>query len=389
MKIVHTPSGSFKPSEKGKNTRTDTSLAAAEEFAKKTSSTGRASASVQSIGSSGGTDVFDNLDMAGLESYLRDLRKQFPGARFHIGDLPPGSQGISDYAQSHYGSLQIVLSPEALKRMMKDPEFKKECERLIGEARKELYDKAARLGAAGGKVVGSGIVLDENGHVSQWTASTCQEKEKLNQPWLPTTTAAMKDGLVSRIKTKDGKTIVFKKKVNYRPARDLSRIAQAGDQQMVRKTMSGIRASIYQLKSSGGDKKVVGQLVGQAEQVLLKARAKIKNLEKEDLLKLAHKRATQENETDRAVHLKRILKERQVRRRVREYTQIRDYYPTPLELKQEEDRAEKRAEQMVGDIAGGVGGEAGLTSYMQSGSPVPMGGAEASGGGGVFIDITL
>lgn len=361
----------------------------AEESIKKIS--GGAGCTECTAGSSGIADGGARSSKAAIEStedYLRSLQEQFPGARIHIGDLS-GSQGIKDYAQSHYGSLQIVLSPEALRRMMEDPEFKKECERLIGEARKALYDKAGRLNMAGGRMVGSGIVLDEDGNVSQWFAGVLQEKEKPYQPWLPTVDAVTKDGLITRIKTKDGKTIVFRKRLNYRPARDLSRIAQAESQQMVKTAMSGIRASIYQLKSSGGDKQMVGQLVGQAEQVLLKARAKIKNLGKEDLIKIAHKRAEQVHELDRAAHLKRILKERQVKRKVREYTQIRDYYPTPQELRQEEEKAERWAEQITSDFVGSAGGEAGLTSYLPSGSPVSMGGADAFGGGsGVFIDIT-
>lgn len=384
MKISHTPADSFKPSGKDKSLSAGTRLIADGEPLKKAANSRMDSTGTMGIDTSAGTGS------SRPEDYVWNLQKQFPGAVIHIGDLS-GTKGIEDYAQSHYGSLQIVLSPKALKRMMEDPEFKKECERLIGEARKALYDKAARLHRSGGRVVGSGIVLDGDGQISQWTASVGPENEaKQNpyQPWLPSATAATKDGLITRLKTKDGKTIVFKKSVNYRPAKDLSRIAQAESKQLVRTTMSGIRASIYQLKSSGGDKRTVGQLVGQAEQVLLKARAKIKNLEKEDLLKFANKRAEQENDTARAAHLKKVLKERRVKRRVREYTQIRDHYPTPQELLQEEKRAEEWSEKAVGSVAG-IAVEAGLTSYLPSGSSVNVAGMDATGGGaGVFIDIT-
>lgn len=382
MKISHTPADSFKSS--GKDKAAGTPLIADREPLKKAGSGRTDSTAIMSTATSAGTGS------SRPEDYLEGIQKQFPGAIIHIGDLS-GTKGIEDYAQSHYGSLQIVLSPKALKRMMEDPEFKKECERLIGDARKALYDKAARLHRSGAKVVGSGIVLDEDGQISQWTASVRPENEaKQNpyQPWLPSTTAVTKDGLITRLKTKDGKTIVFKKRLNYRPARDLSRIAQAESKQLVRTTMSGIRASIYQLKSSGGDKRMVGQLVGQAEQVLLKARAKIKNLEKEDLLKFAHRRAEQENDTARAAHLKKVLKERRVKRRVREYTQIRDHYPTPQELLREEKRAEEWSEKAVGTVAG-IAVETGLTSYLPSGSSVSVGGVDGTGGGaGVFIDIT-
>lgn len=322
---------------------------------------------------------------SGIQDYLKELQLQFPGAKIHVEEI--SVHNIRDYAQSHQGIMQIVISPQALKKMMSDPEFKKNCERLIADTRKSLYLKAGQYQTAGKQVVGSGLILDQDGDISQWTAASEKKQDYLSDIWFPSVTAKQKQGSVTRLKMKDGTFIVFKKKLSYQPSRDLARIAKASTQQGVKTTMGGIRASIYQLKSSGGDKKIANQLAAQAEQVLLKAQSKIKNLKKEELIQSAEKKASAEADQKRAAYLRRVLRERIVKRVVREHAQIRDYYPTPQEIKREEDKGK--------DWAGDDSGISGYDGYGQQ-SYLPAGGTvqtESLGGScgntGVYIDITF
>lgn len=331
--------------------------------------------------------------------YRKDLISKFSGTQIEVGDLSD-PQALRRYAQEHFGALQIVLSPEAIQRMEKDTEFRKQCEELIAKTRKSLYDQAARLTNSGRQILGAGMFIDQDGNVSQWTASqekrppsTGNQNNQNNQiynPWFPSTsTSNTKDGTISRFQGKDGKKYIIKKNLSYRPAKDLSRLAQARNQQMVKTTISSIRGSIYQLKSGGGDKKVARQLINQAEQVLLKAQTKIKHLKKEELLEIAQKNAAKQSEIERAMYLKRILEEKRVRRMVREYTQIRDYYPTPQEIKREEDKAKEWAENMTGVSAGSTI-TTGMQMYASTGtSSVAPDLASTAGNSAVFIDITL
>lgn len=340
--------------------------------------------------------------VTGRYDYEKELLLKFPGAQIKVSDLSD-PQALRRYAQKHFGSLQIILSPETVKRMETDTDFRKQCEELIAKTRKSLYDQAARLTKSGRQVLGAGMFIDEDGNVSQWTAS--QEKKppnagsqnnQMNQnnpiynPWLPaTSTSKTKDGTISRFQGKDGKKYIIKSNPSYRPAKDLSRLAQARNQQMVKTTISSIRGSIYQLKSGSGDKKVTRQLVNQAEQVLLKAQMKIKHLKKEELLEIAQKNAEKQSEIERAMHLKRMLEEKRVRRTVREYSQIHDYYPTPQEIKREEERAKEWVEQVTG-VSVGSTITTGMQTYASSGvTSIASDMASTAGSSAVFIDITL
>ena len=57
------------------------------------------------------------------------------------------------------------------------------------------------------------------------------------------------DGSYFRIRTEKGTMTIEKKKLRYVPAKDLVKIARAGNRQAVRRTISGIQAQINQLKS--------------------------------------------------------------------------------------------------------------------------------------------
>lgn len=178
----------------------------------------------------------------------------------------------------------------------------------------------------------------------------------------------------------------MKKKPSYTPSRDLARLARARNQQMVKVTISSIRRNIYQLKSGSYVVKEAMPLTHQAEQVLRKALLKSKQLKKEELIASARKKAQRNHNLKKAMYFKRLLKEKQVKRTVREYGQIHDYYPSPQELKAEE----KRLKDQLENISGGMTQS---SQDMQSSPAVPAGipSAAAMQGGeaAVTIDITV
>ena len=193
------------------------------------------------------------------------------------------------------------------------------------------------------------------------------------------------DGSYFRIRTEKGTMTIEKKKLRYVPAKDLVKIARAGNRQAVRRTISGIQAQINQLKSGSGDRRTKAVLVKQAEQVLLKAKLKDKLLKKEEILQLQQKKAAKKAEYEKSLRLKLLLKKKREGRKVREYGQIRDYYETPQER-----RLEKELEKYENSV------ETDTTcqdqSYGSYGAAAGMGpsagGADISMAGGI-LDITV
>lgn len=336
----------------------------------------------ESIGQANQTTAIQQKEAS---SWFTGLVNLCPDTQVYVKKLS-GPSDIRDFAGTHYGGLQLVVSPEALKRMASDPEFRKQCEEALAESMEELEQKLSKLGNAGKRVLGKGLYLDEEGKASQWTVS-----EKTNQvpetlPWKLTTTTNKPERGIDRYRSKEGKLYEIKKKLNYRPAKDLVRIAKAHNQQTAKAAISSIRANIYQLRQSSDDKQTAKQLIGQAERVLLKAQLKVKLLKKEEYMKYVEKRAREDMKEERAALVRRQLQEHRTKRVVREYGQIRDYYPTPQEMEREKEHAREWLDQIAG---GGLSGaEYGLGSYLAA-PALPAVEISISGSMGSVIDVTL
>ncbi|WP_343248521.1 hypothetical protein [Diplocloster hominis] len=340
--------------------------------------------------SAAGSMTMDRLvktagDSRNTSAYLSNLNLQqlMPGAQIAIQDLS-GKDQIILYARGHQGQLQLVLSPDLLQKMQNDTEFRDWCLEELTKTWKSLLNQVERYTNSGRKITGAGIYMGADGSIRQWIAS--RKPDMIQNKSGLSTSALFKGNSISRYHNKDGSAITVKKKPSYTPSRDLARLARARNQQMVKVTISSIRRNIYQLKSGSYAAKEAMPLTHQAEQVLRKALLKSKQLKREELINSARKKAQRSQNLKKAMYLKRLLKEKQVRRTVREYGQIHDYYPSPQELKAEE----KRLKDQLENAAGGMTQSG---QDMLSSTPVPAGIPSAAvmqgGGAAVTIDITI
>lgn len=326
----------------------------------------------------------NNQNSQSVSDVLKSLQKEFQGAHIQIRDLT-GRKEIEQYAISHYGSFEIVISDKALKKMMENKDFLEQCKTAIKEARKEQGSKINQLVRSGKKVMGCGIVLDEDGNVSQWTAS------KDTKPKQSTTDLMFQnmDSQLTKIRTKDGGVIVIKKQISYQASKDLAKLARCRNQQSVKSTISGIQGQIYRLKTSKGDKKQIAALVRQADQVVLKAKLKVKLLKKEEIMEHAAKVQKAKGALQRAMQTRRMLNEKRTMRKSREYGQIRDYYPTPKEQEEERrlNQMEHKAEQYMANVSQGA------VNPLASAGIGEYGGGITGGSGvdlsGMTIDISV
>lgn len=191
------------------------------------------------------------------------------------------------------------------------------------------------------------------------------------------------DGRIDRFQGKDENKATIQKKVTYIPAKDLLRIARALNQRDVKGVMSGIQARINQLKTGKGDKKNVRQQVGQADQVMLKAKQKLRLLKKEQLIEACQKQAMVKAELKKAIQLALLLSEKRSRRRSKEYSQVRNYYPRVQDKSNQEDGSRERSLDYYSDLSS-------FQFYQPVGDMIQVSSAVSSGGvEGVTISITI
>lgn len=113
---------------------------------------------------------------------------------------------------------------------------------------------------------------------------------------------------------------VFVKKLGYSPGKHMVRLARLYRVTDVRKFISGVNAGIYLAKNDRGvDKAEVKTAVTQMQQVIQRARVKIKNLDREALAASYGKSALKRQEMERARAIAYELKRKMVARKAREY----------------------------------------------------------------------
>lgn len=262
-----------------------------------------------------------------IENFLNQLKSELPGANIQVVQLSDPSE-IKNYVKENLDMFQVLLSPEALKNMVQNTAFKEQTIHTIKLNRQEQLQKIQFAQLSGKNILGAGIILDKDGQTKQWLAHMPALPIRYSDPDMYQN---QQKNLKEPYKTTIENEWIPKKKASYVPAKDLMRIAKARNQQDVKGAISSIRGKIYQLKFNKDDKKNAYILIGQAEQVLLKAKIKIKRLNEEQLLTSAAKKAAEREQLKKAMQMRQMLEDKQVKRRVREYGQIRDYYPSPSE----------------------------------------------------------
>lgn len=122
------------------------------------------------------------------------------------------------------------------------------------------------------------------------------------------------------------------KKLRYSPGKHMMRLARLSQTTDVRKFISGVNANINMVKGDRGvDKKEIKMAVVQMQQVIQRARVKIKNLDEEALSRSIGKSAAKQKEMERARAIEQELKRRITARRAREYAEAKASFQ-PMDL---------------------------------------------------------
>lgn len=152
---------------------------------------------------------------------------------------------------------------------------------------------------------------------------------------------------------------VFVKKLDYSPGKHMMRLARLYRVTDVRKFISGVNANIYLAKNDKGvDKAEVKTAVAQMQQVIQRARVKIKHMDREALEASYGKSALKRQELERALAIAHELKRKMVARKAREYGEAKSTFRpqdiigtgrTPQE--RWEDTFQQRPQELAGTLS--------------------------------------
>lgn len=284
-------------------------------------------------------------ESAELGLYQNDLKNDSSQVWAHLRSqcqqsLQKDCEGITlKFADSATGQLpaletdgvQIIISKGFLERLTATKEAYNEGCALIKDLWSQLQQVHQGLNNQNDKT-GISSIIATNGDVKTTLFSiTPQEKtpqddftKSLMEGKMVTYYKEKGGRNVTEIKTKDGTVrIVITKRLGYRPGKDLARLAQVSSVGNVRMLSAGVQSAIRRAKSDRYlDEDEVRQAVAQMEGVVRRAKTKINQLRREEILEQRAHQAAKQGERKHAIEMARELKRQRTRRIAKEYAQI-------------------------------------------------------------------
>lgn len=182
------------------------------------------------------------------------------------------------------------------------------------------------------------------------------------------------------------KTFEVKKKVSYRPERDMAAITNAAKSGQLRMISARLRSEVAKIKRSGGDSREVACAVAKINKLMKKADVKMRKLMAEEQIESERQKAEKKNELEREKELAKELCLKRKKRKMQEDQDMIEFrqgrganYVSDAEIEMEL-RSMGSSFQMEAAVEASIVGET-----------ISMSEAEVAStdGGSTSVDITL
>lgn len=285
---------------------------------------------VKSSGTTNGSDA------AAMMNYLKENYKHI---NFNFISFDNKSH-ISQYGSTMKGTNNVTISPALLEKMSTDEEVRNHVENVLRHL--SSYQKSAQTGAflSDKELVGMGLVLDDDGQVSMWTATKERDKEKIYPTY-------WRDRESTSFYSKYAKKKTTTTNYNYSHSSNMMRLASAKNVPAVRGIIAAKYGEIQKVKAQVKDPAEAAAIVRKIKSVIQNGNIKIARLHKEENLNLQRKAAEKKLKDKLARQLAEELRRKRTARKGLEHCQtshLDDVMPKPS---MDDERFRQIAEQYV------------------------------------------
>lgn len=278
-------------------------------------------------------------DQSNAASMMEYLKQTYKNVNFSFLSFDNNKQ-ISQFGSTQTGLNNVTISPELLEKMSRDEEVRKRVEEVLGALNK--YQQSAKIEAllCDKELVGMGIVIDEDGRVSKWTAMKEKEKEDYPTWW----------------RDRESTSYYAKKKTpkvsNYRYSHttNMMRLAGARDVASVKGLISAKYGEMLRVRGQVEDPVEASAIIRKIKSVIQSGNIKISRLHKEENLRLRQKSAERKMKQKLALELAKELKKKRQARMGQERCQTADLDVMPGSAVSDE-RFRQIAEQYVENLS--------------------------------------
>lgn len=289
---------------------------------------------------------------SGVVEMMNYLKENYKHINFSFVSFDNNSQ-IGQYGSTKKGNNNVTISPELLEKMSTDEDVKNHVENILRHL--SSYQKSAQTGAflKDKELVSMGLVIDDDGKVSMWTATKERDKEKIYPTY-------WRDRESTNFYSKYAKKKSATTKYNYSHSTNMMRLASAKNVTAVRGLISAKYGEIQKVKAQVKDPAEAAAIVRKIKSVIQSGNIKISRLHKEENLNLQRRAAEKKLKEKLARQLAEELRRKKIARKGQEHCQtshLDDVMPKPsLDDERFRQIAEQYAENLSpGALAGQTG----------------------------------
>lgn len=290
-------------------------------------------------------DVGSNAvkEQSGVSAMMNYLTQTYKHIDFNFISFENNRQ-IAQYGSGQTGTNNVAISTELLEKMSSDEKVRQQVENILQHLGD--YQKTAKFEAllCDKKLVGMGLVIDEDGQVSKWTAMKEKEKEDYPVWWRDKESTSYYSSKVKTPKTKG---------YSFSHASSMMRLAGARDVRAVKSLIAAKYGEMQRVRLQVADSAEAAAVVRKIRSVIQSGNIKIARLHKEDNLRLRQKSAERKKKEKLAIQLAQELRRKQKARMGQEHCQSQAAHMSDLVSRQNvsEEQFKQIAEQYVENLS--------------------------------------
>ncbi len=282
-------------------------------------------------------------NQSGAVEMMNYLKENYKHINFSFVSFDNNSQ-IGQYGSTMMGKNNVAISSELLEKMSKDENVKNNVENILRHL--SNYQKSAQTEAflKDKELVSMGLVIDEDGKVSMWTATKERNKEEIYPTY-------WRDKEETNFYSKYAKKKSSSSNYNFSRSNNMMRLASAKNVPAVRGLIAAKYGEIQTVKAKVKDPVEAAAIVRKIKSVIQSGNIKISRLHKEENLALLKRSAEKKMKEKLARQLAEELRRKKIARKGQEYCQTAHLDDVLAKPSMDDERFRQIAEQYAESLS--------------------------------------
>lgn len=252
------------------------------------------------------------------EKLMDELKNSYKNIHFDFIDFTNKDQ-LKNYAASQQGMNHVVISQELLEKMVSDTSLQTKVKDVLNSFSKYQSGAMSEAYLTNKKLLGMGLIINENGEVSKWTATEELPEKNFSFPEVPSSTPS------HSFSSTDKKKNPYSTPYKYSQSSQMMQLANAKNVSSVRGLIASSHSEIGKVKLKVSDPKEAAAIIRKIKTVIQKGNIKIARLHREEHLFQAERRAAKRHKLMEERQLAEELRKKKIARKAQEHCQTASF----------------------------------------------------------------